>query len=71
MHADTFVKLGLAAFGLILVSFLLLGFSRLVLPYRTARLVAAPTMLLAFGLVCYLLLRAALSAVGVSRIERE
>ena len=70
MHADTFVKLSLVAFGLILVSFLLLGFGRLALPYRSARLLAAPTTLLAFGLVCYLLLRSVLSVLGLRRIER-
>lgn len=70
MNADSFVKLSLAAFGLVLLSFVLLGFGRLLLPYRTARLVAAPTTLLAFGLVCYLLVRSALSVSGLSRIGR-
>ena len=58
-------------FGLILLSFVILGTSRIVLPYRTARLLAAPTTLLAFSLVCYLFVRATLSALGISRIDEE
>ncbi|WP_256687008.1 hypothetical protein [Halococcus qingdaonensis] len=69
MDRNGFVKLSLLAFGLILVSFLLLGFSRLVLPYRTARVLAAPTTLLGFGLVCYLLVRAMLSKLRLVEIE--
>ena len=69
MDRNGFVKLSLLAFGLIFLSFVVLGFSRLVLPYRTARVLAAPTGLLAFTLVCYLLVRAALSMLGVSEIE--
>lgn len=69
MDQSRFVKLSLLAFGLILVSFVILGFSRLVLPYRTARLLSAPTMLLAAVLVAYLFVRALLAWVGVRRIE--
>ena len=69
MDKSGFVKLSFVAFGLILVSFVILGFSRLVLPYRTARVLAAPTTLLAFGLICYLLVRAVLSKLGVAAIR--
>lgn len=69
MNRTAFVKLSFLAFGLILVSFVILGFSRLVLSYHTAQLLAAPTTLLAFALVCYLLVRAALSKIGISEIE--
>jgi len=69
MDAGRFTGLSLAAFGLILVSFVLLGFGRIVLPYRIARLVAAPTTLLAAVLVGYLLVRSVLSVLGISRIE--
>ena len=64
-----FVKLSALAFGLVLVSFVILGFSRLVLPYRTARILAAPTTIAAFALVCYLLVRATLSKLHISEIE--
>jgi hypothetical protein len=69
MDRNGFVKLSLLAFGLILVSFLILGFSRLVLPYRMARVLAAPTTLIGFGLVSYLLVRAVLSKLRLVEIE--
>ena len=69
MDRSRFVTLSALAFGLILMSFVILGFSRLVLPYRTAQLLAGPVGLVAFGLVCYLLVRAALSALGLVEIE--
>jgi hypothetical protein len=69
MDRSRFVTLSLFAFGLILLSFVILGFSRLVLSYRTTRLLAGPVGLVAFGLVCYLLVRAALSALGLVEIE--
>ena len=71
MHRNRFVFLALVAFGLILVSFVILGTSRIVLAYRTARLLAAPTTFAAFALVCYLFCRAVLSVLGVSLIEEE
>ena len=63
------VTLSLVAFGLILVSFVVLGFGRLVLDYRTARLLSAPTMLLAAALVAYLFVRAVLAWTGIRPIE--
>lgn len=69
MDRSGFVELTLLSFGLILLSFVILGFSRIVLPYRTARLLSAPTMLLAAALVAYLTAGAFLSWTGVSRIE--
>jgi hypothetical protein len=69
VNRTAFVKLAFLAFGLILLSFVILGLSRIALPYRTAQLLSAPTMLLAALLVSYLFVRAALSWVGVWRIE--
>ena len=69
MDRNRFVLLSLVAFGLILASFVVMGLSRVVLPYRTARLLSAPTMLLAAVLVGYLFVRALLSWLGVRRIE--
>lgn len=69
MRYQTYGKLAALAFGLILVSFVILGFSRIVIPYQIARLLAAPTMFLAAALVLYLFVRAILSWIGVSRIE--
>lgn len=69
MRHQTYGKLAALAFALILVSFVILGFSRIVLPYRTARLLAAPTLGLACVLVVYLFVRGVLSWIGVSSIE--
>lgn len=69
MRHQTYGKLAALAFGLILVSFVILGFSRIVIPYRTARLLAAPTTFLAALLVLYLFIRAILSWIGVSPVE--
>lgn len=69
MNRSQFVTGSLAAFGLVFVSFLVLGFGRLVLPYRTARLVAAPVLLAAAGLVVVLLANAVLVAVGAREFE--
>lgn len=69
MRRGTFVKLTALAFGLVVVSFVILGFSRIVLPYRTARLLAAPTTLLAALLVAVLFGYSVLVALGVREIE--
>jgi hypothetical protein len=69
MRHQTYGKLAALTFGLILVSFVILGFSRIVIPYRTAQLLAAPTTFLAALLVLYLFIRAILSWIGVSPVE--
>ncbi len=69
MRRQTYGTLSVTAFALIVVSFVILGFSRIVLPYRIARLLAAPTLLVGFALVCYLFVRGLLSWVGVRPIE--
>jgi hypothetical protein len=67
---DRFVRLSGLAFGLILAGFVVLGFSRIVLPYRTARLLAAPLFGAAALLVAYLFLRSVADKLGVWRIEK-
>lgn len=69
MRRDAFVKLSALLFGLVFLSFVILGFSRLVLPYRTARLLAAPTLFAAGVLALALLTQAALAAVGAAQFE--
>ncbi|WP_129113291.1 hypothetical protein [Halegenticoccus tardaugens] len=70
MDRSQFVRLSLLAFGLVLLSFLLLGTTRIFLPFRVSQLIAAPVVASAFLLVVYLFVRATLSAVGVNRIEK-
>lgn len=69
MRRDAFVKLSAVLFGLVFVSFVLLGFSRLVLPYRTARLLAAPTLVAAGVLALGLLAQTVLVGVGINEFE--
>lgn len=69
MRPNTFVKLSLLAFGLIVVSFIIMGTSRLVVEANTARLLSAPTMLAAAALVVFLTLRSVLAVVGVKPLE--
>ena len=71
MDQFAFVKLSLAAFTLVVLSFVVLGFGRLVVPFRTAQLFAAPIGIAGFLLVVYLTVRAALSMAGVWKIEES
>lgn len=71
MNRERFVRLSLLAFGLILVSFVVMGTTRIFLPYSVARMLAAPTFFTAFALVVYLFVRATLSFFGVVPIEEE
>lgn len=71
MHRNTFATLALLAFGLVVVSFVVMGFSRIVLSYRTARLLAAPFLtvaaLLGVGLFAY----SVMIKVGVREWDEE
>lgn len=69
MDQQGFVRLAIVAFTLVVASFVVLGLGRLVIPFRTAQLLASPIGLAGFGLVVYLFVRATLSAVGIWRIE--
>lgn len=69
MRRNTFVTASLATFGLVLASFLVLGFGRLALPYRVARLLAAPTLLAAGVLTVLLAGQAVLVLLGVRELE--
>lgn len=69
MHRNTFARLSLLAFGLVVVSFFIMGLSRLVLPAETARLLSAPTMLAGGALIVFLTLRSALAVSGLRPLE--
>ena len=69
MRRHTFVKLSALAFGLVLVSFLVMGTTRLFLPTDTARLLSAPTMLTAAALLVFLTLRSVLAVSGLRPLE--
>ncbi|WP_435193839.1 hypothetical protein [Natronomonas sp. EA1] len=69
MNGDTFVTLSLAAFGSILAGFATMGFSRIVLPYTTARLLATPFVLVGSVLVAVLFVRSVLAVTGIRPLE--
>ncbi|WP_435358778.1 hypothetical protein [Haloarchaeobius sp. DFWS5] len=56
MNRDTYVTLSFVAFGLVVVSFVVLGVSRIFLGYGTAKYLSAPFGLVAFVLVVVLFL---------------
>jgi hypothetical protein len=69
MDRSRFASLSMVAFALVLVAFLTMGFGRLVLPYRTARMLAAPAMFGAAALVAVLFAQAVLVALGAREFE--
>jgi hypothetical protein len=71
MNRRTFVLVSLSALGLIVVSFFIMGFSRLFLPYRTARLLAAPTMALGTVLIAVAVVQSLLSVTGIRPLDEE
>ncbi len=69
MRRNTFVSRSVLLFALIAASFVVLGFSRLVLPYRVARLLAAPLLFAAAVLAVVLVAQATLAAVGFLDVD--
>lgn len=69
MDRETFVWRALLAFALVAASFVVLGFSRLLVPYRTARWLAAPLLFAGAVLVALLLLQSLLAAIGVLDVD--
>ncbi len=71
MRQSTYVRLGLLAFGLILVTFVVRGTTRLVIGDRTSMLLSLPFGLTALALVCLLFTLALLSVTGLRPIEPD
>ena len=69
MRRDTFVKLSALAVGLVLVSFVVMGLSRIVVGTDTARLLSAPTMLTGGALLVFLTARSVLAVTGLRPLE--
>lgn len=68
---STFVRLGLLAVGLVVLTFLIRGSTRLVLGDRTALLLSAPIGLTALVLLVSLFLVGLLSAIGIRPVEED
>mgnify|MGYP007047130580 FL=1 len=69
MQQATFVKLSALAFGLVLLSFVVRGFSRIAVSPRTAALLSAPTMILGAALIAALTLRSFPAVSGIGPLE--
>ena len=70
MDRSGFVKLSFIGFGLVIVSFVIRGLSRIFLGIETADLIQAPLAIVGFGLLVYLFVRATLDFVGLWPVER-
>lgn len=69
MDRSGFVKLAVVAFGLVILSFFVRGFSQLLFGRGVAELFQAPFAVVGFALLVYLFVRATLDATGIWRIE--
>jgi hypothetical protein len=71
MRQSTFVRLGLLSFGLVLLTFLIRGSTRLFLGDRVAMLLSAPVGLVALALLVSLFLIALLAVTGIRPMEPD
>lgn len=71
MRQSTFVRLGLLSFGLVLLTFLIRGSTRLFLGDRVAMLLSAPVGLVALALLVSLSLVALLAVTGIRPMEPD
>lgn len=71
MKQSTFVKWGLLAFGLVLLTFVIRGSTRLFLGDRTAMLLSAPVGLSALAVLVVLFAAALLSVAGLRPMVRD
>jgi hypothetical protein len=69
MDKSRFVGLALLAFGLVFLSFVIRGTTRLVGPYELAVALSAPILFAAAGLLAVLVVLAALDVTGFRRLE--
>ncbi|RQG96964.1 hypothetical protein [Natrarchaeobius chitinivorans] len=71
MDQSGFVRLAIVAIGLVIASFFVRGFGQLVFGRGVAEMLQAPIVVVGFGLLVYLFVRATLDAVGLWKIERS
>ena len=69
MNRSRFVGLALAAFGLVFLSFVVRGTTRLIAPYDVAVALSAPILFAAAALLAVLVALAALDVTGIRRLE--
>lgn len=71
MKQSTFVRYGLLSFGLVVLTFVIRGSTRLFLGDRTAALLSAPVGLSALILLVVLFATAFLSVIGIRPMDRD
>ncbi|WP_123620195.1 hypothetical protein [Halorubrum sp. CSM-61] len=69
MNRSRFVGLALAAFGLVFLSFVVRGTTRLVAPYEVAVALSAPILFAAAALLVWLVALATLDVTGIRPLE--
>jgi hypothetical protein len=69
MNRSRFVGLALFAFGLVFLSFIVRGTTRLLASYELAVALSAPILFAAAGLLAVLVVLATLDVIGVRRLE--
>ena len=69
MDRSRFVGLALLAFGLVFLSFIVRGTTRLLAPYELAVALSAPILFAAAGLLAVLLALATLDVTGIRKLE--
>ena len=69
MDRSRFVSLAVAAFGLVFISFLIRGTTRLVAPYEVAVAASAPVLFAAAALLAALLLLGLLDVTGIRSLS--
>jgi len=69
VNRSRFVGLALAAFGLVFLSFVVRGTTRLVAPYEVAVALSAPILFVAAALLVALVALATLDVIGIRRLE--
>ena len=69
MHQNTFVKLAALAFGLVVVSFVIRGFSGFLVSPSASTWLSAPPMLVGAGLILLLTVQSVLAVTGVRPLE--
>jgi hypothetical protein len=69
MNRSRFVGLALFAFGLVFLSFIIRGTTRLLASYELAVALSAPILFAAAGLLAVLVVLATLDVIGVRQLE--
>jgi len=69
VNRSRFVRLALLAFGLVFLSFVVRGTTRLVAPYELAVALSAPILFAAAGLLAALVVLATLDVTGIRKLE--